>query len=104
MASASRWRTRSIQSETTLQAAAARWTGVRARAGRQAEWGCGGRTRSNVGMTSLLDPVMPAQWPSPGTNVSPPAEAIDRAGRGAARYIRHMSEVLDIAAIAARVG
>jgi len=47
---------------------------------------------------------MPAQWPSPGTNVSPPAEAIDRAGRGAARYIRRMSEVLDIAAIAALVG
>ena len=47
---------------------------------------------------------MPAQWPSPGTNVSPPAEAIARAGRGAARYIRHMSEVLDIAAIAALVG
>ena len=30
--------------------------------------------------------------------------SIDRAGRGAARYIRHMSEVLDIAAIAALVG
>ena len=37
-------------------------------------------------------------------DVSPPAEAIDRAGRGAARYIRRMSEVLDIAAIAALVG
>ena len=47
---------------------------------------------------------MPAPCRNPQTNVSPPAEAIDRAGRGAARYIRHMSEVLDIAAIAALVG
>ena len=37
-------------------------------------------------------------------DVSRPAEAIDRAGRDAARYIRRMSEVLDIAAIAALVG
>jgi DNA-binding transcriptional ArsR family regulator len=47
---------------------------------------------------------MPPQWLSARTNVSPPAEAIARAGRGAARYIRLMSEVLDIAAIAALVG
>ncbi len=37
-------------------------------------------------------------------DVSPPAEAFDRAGRDAPRYIRRMSEVLDIAAIAALVG
>ena len=47
---------------------------------------------------------MPGQWRSPREDVSGRTEAIDRAGYGAARYIRLMSEVLDIAAIAALVG
>jgi DNA-binding transcriptional ArsR family regulator len=37
-------------------------------------------------------------------NASPPAEAIERAGRALKRYILPMSEVLDMAAVAALVG
>ena len=55
-------------------------------------------------MTSLLILSCRHHAAAARTDVSPPAEAIARAGRGAARYIRRMSEVLDIAAIAALVG